>query len=864
MSRLLLAMLRERLNAVLTVLVLSAVAAAGAVAGPLYQTAAATAATSAEVELAAPVERSIARDVLVAPRNRFGRTERLGEDVVEPQLPYRAGFDTVGGLQVAGRVMNAARPTPNDQPSTPAWFVYRNHICEHVRVVAGRCIAGAGEAIVADTVAGALGLSVGDIVEFQAGDLGHPAGFNDDGVPTRLTVVGRYELGDLASAYGAGRTFAGGRSADDSAADEGLAVFATLETVSASEFTGAVQTTDLIARDETFTDLAYVRQVADDEAALAEQNGYAATTSIADLAGRIEADRAVLDRSLQIAAVPLLLLTLVVLYLAVTAGVLRRRSEFGLAGLRGVPGGTRWWLTSAENLLPAALGAPIGVLIGLTLVRILSARALPGSPSVHLTGAALVYAAIAVGSVAVLSTVAQWRAARGPVAELMRRTPARTKAVVAGLREVFAILLTAAAGYQITADARPSGVALLTPVLVAIAAGLVARRIVVLVAERAGRTALRRGRLNAAMFALAVARRPSLSRLLTLLVVLFGVVGFAVSATATGADARTERARLDVGAPEVLHIRPVPAADLLTAVRGADPSGRYAMAAYALRDRRFTVLAVDAPRLAAVAYWSGDAPVSVGQAAALLHPAARPADALPMVGVSEPRERVQATDDSVAIALAAAVPALPRLGGAGGLVDMEYLNGMAAGTHPVLDAQVWLAADAPTGMRDALRAQGLVVVGQDSAGGRTRELNSSGPALALRFYLVVSLTAILLGLGGLLVAAAAESEEQRRQMRALRVQGLPVRAVWVQSFGGYALLTAAAAIAGTGAAALAWWIARTVVPFFADTGYAPRTPALLPRADLVGATTAAAAILLLATAAITVAALRRAVERSPQ
>ncbi|WP_027344366.1 FtsX-like permease family protein [Hamadaea tsunoensis] len=863
MSRLLVAMVRERLGAVLTVLALSAIAAAGAVAGPLYRTAASTAATSAEVAQAAPVERSITRDALVSRQDRgFGPPRLTGE--IAPQLPYREGFDTIGGLQVAGRVMSAAHPTPADQASTPAWFVYRNHVCEHVRVVAGRCVAGAGEAIVADTVAKALGLDVGDLVDFQAGNVGHPAGFNDDGPPTRLTVVGRYDLGDLASAYGAGRTFAGGVRPDDDGSDDGLAVFATLETVSASPFSTAVQTTDLVARDATFADLDYVRYVAQDEADLAEENGYAANTSMADLAARIEANRSVLDRSIQVAALPLVLLTLVVLYLAVTAGVLRRRSEFGLSGLRGVPGGTRWWIASAEYLLPAVLGAPIGLLTGLLLVRILSARALPGAPSVHLTVQALVYAAIAVAAVAVLSSVAQWRAARGPVADLMRRTPARRRAVVAGLGEVFVVLLTVAAGYQITADAHPSGVALLTPVLVAVATGLVARRIVALLAERAGRAGLRRGRLNAAMFALSVARRPSLARLLTLLVVLFGVVGFAVAATATGADARAERARLDVGAPEVLQVRPLTAAELLKAVRAADPTGKYAMAAYRLRDQRFPALAVDSPRLASVGFWSQDATVSLRQAAELLHPSASPGSTLPMIGVSQPRERVQATADSVGVELAGQVPALPRLGGAGGLVDMEYLGALVSTASPVREPQVWLAADAPAGLRDALRSQGLDVIGDVTAAARTRELDRSGPALALRFYLVVSLTAILLGLGALLVAAAAESEEQRRMMRALRVQGLPARAVLAQSFGGYALLTLAAAIAGTGASALAWWVARAVVPFFADSGYAPRTPALLPRADLVGVTTAAAAVLLLVTSAITVAALRRAVERSPQ
>ena len=66
---------------------------------------------------------------------------------------------------------------------------------------------------------------------------------------------------------------------------------------------------------------------------------------------------------------------------------------------------------------------------------------------------------------------------------------------------------------------------------------------------------------------------------------------------------------------------------------------------------------------------------------------------------------------------------------------------------------------------------------------------------------------------------------------------------------------------GAAAAAVAWWLARTVVPFFIDAGGGPYLPAWPAPAPVVGALVGAT-VLLLGGAAVAAVGLRRAVERT--
>jgi putative ABC transport system permease protein len=996
MMRLLLAMISARRGAALTVLVLAAVVSASAAAGPLYRSAADRAAATVEVEAASPRDRAIKQTTVV---HRDDPSAPPGGELT-PTLPYQPGLDTVLGLVVGGRVRTAAGQ------STVVNMTFRTGACRHLAAVTGRCVGGANEVMLSTRTAQRLGVAAGDPLYFQSGSA-DAGGFSLDVdastgqpfPPVPLTVTGTYRPPDRREPYWADRDIVAGPADTEQVED---AIFVTQETVAGVHFANAVVSVDQIARRAAFDDPDALRAVADNATSRGVLGQSNTDSGIPDLLGRIAAGQDSLGDAVQLAAVPLVLLCWFVLYLAVANSAFRRRAEAGLAGLRGVPRLTRWWLSTAEYAIPVLAGAALGYLAGLLVMSIVADRTLPGSPPVTVDADSAWYALAAVGGALAVGLFAQWRAIAAPVATLLRRVPARRPAGRLGAVEVVAVALAVAAGYQIrTSDSGAGGLALLAPMFIALAVGLLAARLVGLVADRAGRRALRRGALGRALACLYLARQPSQARLLGALVTLFAVLGFAVTATDVGAAARTARVQAEVGAPRVLTVSSVSSRELLAAVRAADPEGRYAMAAVPMSNSKLPLLAVDSTRLARVAIWHPGYGPSAAEAAHLLRPseptevrltgtaievratvAAAPAKAtllarlLPargrpvdvdlgelhagtasyrastkdcaaggcrLLGLSyaiaafarvqfdltvheirqygpdavvvgptgrwlpgdgsdraavegapagdgyritysggvQPKallrpagspspvpvlaaEPVPASipngDSPITVARAAALTVVPGMGRRGALIDLAYADLATLTPTPAADPEVWLAADAPPAVLDRLRDAGLVTVSERSVRARADLLDRGGPALALRFYLLVAAAAVALGVAGVAVVAAADRWGQTGALRALRDQGMSPAVAWKVGFGGYAVLTMAALVLGTGAAAAAWWLARTVIPFFTDGAggdYVPATPdPVVAVAALAGATA-----VLIGTAAVAAAGLRRAVER---
>jgi putative ABC transport system permease protein len=980
-TRLLLSMLSVRRGAALTVFVLAAVASAAAAAGPLYQAAADNAAATAQINAADPGERSI-RQTNVAHRDG---PDTPVESELMPALPSRPGFETIHSLQVTGTVEAAGGPK-----DVLAGLVYRYGVCRHLVTLTGRCPTGANEAMVSARIADQLGLAVGGPVSFSQS----PAGGR---IP--LTVVGTYEPRDAGDPYWAGRLF----RSEVAPAESDELLFVTRETVSIPPFTDTVVAVDLIAGRAAFDDPAALRDAVQDASAQAGLSRYQVNSDVPDLLDRIAADRDALAAGVRLAAVPLVLLCWFVLHLAVTNSAFRRRHEFGLAGLRGVPRLTRWWLSTAEIAVPVLLGGGVGYLVGYLGGAALADRALPGDPPVRMNLGSVWYALVAVGAALMVGLFAQWRATAAPVATLLRRVPLRHPARRLGATELVSVALAAVAGYQVRADGDRGGLALLTPMFVALAVGLVSARLVGLVADRAGRRALRRGALGRALAYLYLARQPGQARLLGALVILFAVLGFAVTAVDVGAAARAARVRAEMGAPRVLTVKSVSNGELLSAVRTADPDGRYAMAV-ARMSGKMPLLAVDPARLARVAIW----PAGYGPAAARVARSLQPkepaqvrvtggeievratvrvapakarlvarvapahgrviladlgelrpatsvyraavaqcarggcrllgldpnaladagyaydvtfhelrqygpdrvvvgpadladagrwttggrndvkADTTPVADgirvsysdrfelgsllrpVGSPTPLPVASTDPVPptipggsldipIARAVDLHVVPGLGAEGGLVSLEYAELATLDPQTARDPQVWLTGDAPPQVTDRLREAGLAILSDQTTQSQTTLLGARGPALALRFYLLVALAAVALGVGAVAVVAAADRWGQTGQLRALRAQGISPAIPWRLGFGGYAALTATAAVLGTLAAALAWSLARSVVPFFADNGGGPYLPAA-PRPLVALAALAGGALVLVGAGAVAAAGLRRAVE----
>jgi hypothetical protein len=163
----------------------------------------------------------------------------------------------------------------------------------------------------------------------------------------------------------------------------------------------------------------------------------------------------------------------------------------------------------------------------------------------------------------------------------------------------------------------------------------------------------------------------------------------------------------------------------------------------------------------------------------------------------------------------ASAPALPALGPAGLLVDLQSLNRIAI--DPVQgDFQVWLAPGAPAALLSRLTGQGLVITGTDSIAADASRLAREGPAAALTFQLLTGVVGVLLAAVALVAAAASERRSRATELAYLRAQGLPARSATAIGYGGYGVLVAAAVGCGLLAAALARVLTRLEVPFFVD------------------------------------------------
>lgn len=600
MIALLWSMLRARRLVAVVMFVVTMAAAAAAATGPLYRQAATGAIGGVEAARAPVTER-------VVSAQRIENERSPAADNQPPTLPHLTGFRTVTGRQMAGVVRGA--PGADRSPGQ-VWLVSRSGFCAEVTLTAGRCAVADHEVLVRADTAQSTGLRVGDEVLFSP---------EYGGAPVRLTVVGLYAKPAAEAVYWAARPSLVGT-------DTG-ALLVTDRTLTRAGRSG-LSTVDLVAGPAGFADLPRLRAELDPALGALLAADYAPATDLRDLLDRIEQARRVFGDSLTVAVLPLVSLCWFVLFLAAAGAAERRRDELGLAVLRGVPARLRWLLPSVETTVPMLLAAGPGYLVGLGATALIAAWALPQAAPVTPSGASLGYAGVAVLGALVAGLLAQVRLLTSPLLSLLRRVTGKRRSGLVGAAEVVVGALAIAAGYQVSLSSDGpnggGGVALLAPLCISLGLGLVASRAVVAPAAWLGRWALRRGRLSLGVAALTLARRPESNRIVALLTVAFGLIGFAVAAGDTANRAWTQRAQVETGAARVLSVAPIPVPTLLAAVRTADPQGAYAMsAAHVTLAGAPPVLGVDSARLAQVASWSPDfGPVPPAELARRLRPAA--------------------------------------------------------------------------------------------------------------------------------------------------------------------------------------------------------------------------------------------------
>ncbi|MEU7866010.1 FtsX-like permease family protein [Dactylosporangium sp. NPDC049140] len=610
-----LAMVRARPGQALTAFLLAVFAMAAAVSAPVYSTTADRAVVHSQVAAAPTSER-----VVQARRTSPSPQDHEFENLL-PQLFNGGGFASVFSTEYDIMIV------PDDlkiEPIAPR-FVYRDDVCAHVRITAGRCFISETEVILSTAQVQQLGVHIGDVLQAAYAKTDPKGGdFFEAGKRAQLTLVGSYDPINKAEQYWSDLDYFNPRASARFTTEPALAGRLTLE---AMEHGPEKQALDVVIDDSAITRESLdgiSAQVQAGKGKLEALPGHAVvSTGLPALLTRIDGDRSLVAQVVPVAAVPLVLLCWFVLFIAVASATQERRRELGLFSLRGLTAPRRWWLAAGESIVPILGGAVAGFFLGHYLVRFAAWALLSTSSDVPISAGLNWWAGVSLGGALLAALLAQRAELAKRTVDLLRNVPSRLSRWSAPVFEVVVVVLAAVSVVQLRRGGSGlTGFALVAPSAVVIAVALVAARLVLPIAERIGRRASRRGRIGPMLAAYALSRRPGTQRILALFVVAIGLLVFSATAAGASADARDHRARVQLGASRVLTVDPLTRAALLSKVRAVDPHGQFAMATAMLppaEDGTPPVLAVDSQALAATALWD-DSRISAAEAATLLHP----------------------------------------------------------------------------------------------------------------------------------------------------------------------------------------------------------------------------------------------------
>jgi putative ABC transport system permease protein len=584
---------RSRAAQVLTILVLTALAAAVAAAGPWYGFAAVGKAADSYLQ-EAPARQRIA--AVTQRVDHEGDPEAALRGFTEKA---RAGLPA-GTAEGFGGII--APVDVRTGPSTvPVDLAYRDGFCEHVRLD-GACPAARGEVALSHETARRLGAALG-------GPL--PVATNSSGVPLNLRVVGLYAMTDPTGPYWVNTLFRAG-----SVPDPAFTVAGTFEHPQLLTPTAAYDLVlpDALLRGDGGFDLGAALTEADRRLG---QSQLRLNSLARPLHESIVRDRATILDGVTASGAQLLILTWFALGLAGWYTLRDRRADAGLLKLRGVSRFGRLRLALGQHLVPLVAGVLIGAPAGYLLALLLAGPV----PVAVDREAALAYSAAAVaavlaGGLVVLAAVEATVLGR-PVSALLQRAASGRGSWRPALVDMALLAVAAAAIYQARSAGPADGLGRAAPALVALAVGLLAARLLSRLADRGGAAALRSGRLLSGLTALRISRSPGTDRLFALVVVSVALFVTAAGGWAAENEARIARSGAELGAGRVLTVGAANRTVLLNAVRAADPEGDEAMAVVRNRTDTVEILEADTVRLGAVASWRPEyGPVATLPAAA--------------------------------------------------------------------------------------------------------------------------------------------------------------------------------------------------------------------------------------------------------
>ncbi|HEY7722360.1 MAG TPA: FtsX-like permease family protein [Pedococcus sp.] len=592
------AAIRYRRAQAAVLVLLAALITACAAFAPLYERGLEQALVRTVIDEAAPADTA-----LTVRSGRSATNPELVSAGLEPNVPAALRALHEPGIGMVHGAM-AVVPRAGLAPS-PGEIMARTGACEHLRITTGRCPGEAGEVLVSAKDLAAWSWRAGQ--SFDTPVVGAP----DGSAPVRLTVVGAYEV--LPDEGYWMRTQVDGKSG--TTVSRGLDIVPALDTWVTPEatFTNAWPQAQVSMTYPLRRNLVTVDTLAEVSAALSAPstrpagqgvNGALVESPLPTLVEQVRNGQGQVRVIVPLLMAQLGLLAAAILLLVAQAAVEQRRPELALARLRGRSRDAAGRLVMGELGLTVALGLPLGLALAVAMSELARRAVLPAGVPFEVPALTVV----AVAAAAAVCVLAIWVAARPvrrqSVSALLRRVaPAERRGV--GVVDLLVVALAVFGLIGLATGTLDGPLALATPTLIALAAGLLASRLAVLLAGASGRAALSRGRVGPALTAFGVERRPAMRNIVTVVSVATALTVFATNALVVADRNRAARAELETGAPAVMLTDSRNPGQLLDTVRAIDPAGERAtpVAVVRPRDREATAtMAVDPAGFGRVAY----------------------------------------------------------------------------------------------------------------------------------------------------------------------------------------------------------------------------------------------------------------------
>ncbi len=319
----------------------------------------------------------------------------------------------------------------------------------------------------------------------------------------------------------------------------------------------------------------------------------------------VRAQRAAAGAAVAPAVVSLILVALAMILRLLLAAADLRVPELALAGLRGAGRRRTWLLGLAEPAVVLLLGTPLGLLLGWATTRALVARWLRPGLSVEVPALSLVAALVVVLAIAGAAALAVAEALRETLGDRLSgvRRPRTGSRLVVTVELVIVLAAVALPLAQVGGDDQQlDASSLLLPVVLAVAAGLLATRAAtVLTTDYARRRT--GGSLSWFVAVRALSRRGQGTLVMLPITSAIAVAVFAAGVSGAASDWRYDVAATRTPAATV-YSSPLVLGDTLALTRELDPEGRWMMAAARTSVASGSLVLVDTSRVGRVLSWS--------------------------------------------------------------------------------------------------------------------------------------------------------------------------------------------------------------------------------------------------------------------